>query len=168
VSNGSKIVGLSKKGKPFFSLTSNSSEAIEQILVQGATIWCRQTGGGYTKYTNGEETEFFQVTEGVNWLEFENLVNLDNPDSEAHLDALLGCHDRSIRVIRNGECISNLGVDVNVTSLGCYDKNSLREGRSVWFSELRAGLWRCCESTRTGRACTGGPSPSPRPRTGAR
>ena len=123
VSNGAKIVGLSKKGKPFFSLTSNSSEAIEQILVQGSTIWCRQTGGGYTKYTNGEETEFFQVAEGVNWLEYENFVNKDNIDSEAHLDALLGCHDRSIRVIRNGECISNLGVDVNVTSLGCYDKN---------------------------------------------
>ncbi|GMH58382.1 hypothetical protein TL16_g02598 [Triparma laevis f. inornata] len=101
--NGSKIIGLSKKGKPFFSLTSNSSESTEQIL-------------------------FYQVAEGVNWLEYENLVNEDNLDSEAHLDTLLGCHDRSIRVIRNGECISNLGVDVNVTSLGCYDKNKIQPG----------------------------------------
>mmetsp|Transcript_19110 Transcript_19110/g.35489 ORF Transcript_19110/g.35489 Transcript_19110/m.35489 type:complete len:809 (+) Transcript_19110:174-2600(+) len=126
--NGSKIIGLSRKGKPFFSLTSNSSESTEQILVQGSTIWCRQTGGGYTKYTNGEETEFYQVAEGVNWLEYENLVNDDNTESEDHLDALLGCQDRSIRVIRNGECISNLGVDVNVTSLGCYDKNKIQPG----------------------------------------
>ena len=96
--------------------------------MQGSTIWCRQTGGGYTKYTNGEETEFYQVAEGVNWLEYENLVNDDNTESEDHLDALPGCQDRSIRVIRNGECISNLGVDVNVTSLGCYDKNKIQPG----------------------------------------
>ena len=93
------------------------------------------------------QTEFFQVAEGVNWLEFENLVNEDNPDSEAHLDALLGCHDRSIRVIRNGECISNLGVDVNVTSLGCYDKNSLREGPKHIGEELRGAKLRA-EKTR--------------------
>ena len=29
--NGSKIIGLSRKGKPFFSLTSNSSESTEQV-----------------------------------------------------------------------------------------------------------------------------------------
>lgn len=43
--------------------------------------------------------------------------------SETH-DALLGCQDRSIRVVRDGENISTLGVDVCVTSLGCIDKNN--------------------------------------------
>jgi hypothetical protein len=122
VSNGLKVIGLSKKGKPFFTLTSNSSEAIQQILVKNSSLWCRQSGGGYQKYVNGAESEFYQVAEGVNWIEYESLTS-SCEDSETH-DALLGCQDRSIRVIRKGENISTLGVDVCVTSLGCIDKNS--------------------------------------------
>jgi len=122
VSNGSKVIGLSKKGKPFFTLTSNSSESIEQILVKNSSLWCRQSGGGYQKYVNGAESEFYQVAEGVNWIEYESLTS-SCETSETH-DALLGCQDRSIRVVRDGENISTLGVDVCVTSLGCIDKNN--------------------------------------------
>jgi len=98
ISNGSKVIGLSKKGKPFFTLTSNSSESILQILVKNATLWCRQSGGGYQKYDNGAESEFYQVAEGVNWIEYESLTS--SCENAETYDALLGCQDRSIRVIR--------------------------------------------------------------------
>jgi hypothetical protein len=130
VTNGSKVLGISKKNKTFFTLASNSSAAIEQIIVEGPTIWCRQEQGNFQKYVDGEEGEFHQVGEGVNWLSIDDLGGggggeekggeAEDP-SGGKIDTLLGCQDRCIRVIRDGECISKLGVDVCVTSLGAYD-----------------------------------------------
>ena len=133
VSTRSTVLGMNKKGKAFFSLASNSSEDILQILVKGSNLWCRQSSGGFQKYVNGEEADFYQVADGVNWIEYDDL----RCTGEGSYDALLGCQDRSIRVIREGSNISTLGVDVCVTSLGCMDKDSDAEasgdGKRVVF-----------------------------------
>ena len=121
--NGNKVLGISKKNKTFFTLTSNSSSSIEQVLVHDTSIYCRQEQGNFQRYDNGAEAEFHQVGEGVNWLELDQLEpSADGASDGARPDTLLGCQDRCIRVIRDGACINKLNVDVCVTSIGCYDK----------------------------------------------
>eukprot|EP00903_Cladosiphon_okamuranus_P008387 g8063.t1 len=93
---GSSIVGLSKKGKEFFKMSSPLSETIHHMAVQGERIW---TGCDYicSAYDNGQDSAFYMCHDRI-----ASLVTASFSGSDS-VDAVLGCQDHCVRVIKASE-----------------------------------------------------------------
>eukprot|EP00939_MAST-03C_sp_MAST-3C-sp1_P001191 g1191.t1 len=104
------IVGISKKGKPFFKLKTNSSESVRSMFVEDAFLW---TVGDhvFNIFENGKDVGYYNCTDKI--LSFAIMTN---PKLEKH-EALLGCESRNIRILRGSECIGNVPVEGSVSAL---------------------------------------------------
>ena len=60
-------MGLTKKGKEFFKLTSSLTESIRNIVVEDTKIWtgCEFV---YNLYDNGQDTAFYMSRDQINAL----------------------------------------------------------------------------------------------------
>ncbi|CAM9625948.1 unnamed protein product, partial [Phaeothamnion confervicola] len=103
---GSQAVGITKKGKEFFKLTSTLSEPIRFMRVHEAKIW---TGCDflYNQYDDGADAGFYMCRERITSLE----VAAVSGDPPSALNAVLGCHDGCVRVIEGAELIAEVTVD---------------------------------------------------------
>jgi len=125
-STGRSVIGINKKGKNFFELSSNLEESIENLHVEETTIWtgCEYI---YNRYDDGNDVEFFQCPDKVNALEYNYFSRKDE------YDALLGCQDRCIRIVAAGKLVNQIAVSGSVTSVGCYDRSSTDDLKKCVF-----------------------------------
>lgn len=92
MSESQRIVGLTKKGKEFFKMTSTSTETIRSICIEDTRIW---TGCEFIHniYDNGKDSGFFAAQDAINDLYVGNITR------DTDFDAVLACQDCCIRVL---------------------------------------------------------------------
>mmetsp|Transcript_15697 Transcript_15697/g.26168 ORF Transcript_15697/g.26168 Transcript_15697/m.26168 type:complete len:743 (-) Transcript_15697:124-2352(-) len=102
---GQKIIGISKKGRDFFRLTSSLTETINHIYVDEAKIWtgCEYI---YNSYENGTDVSFYMAHDQI------HSMVMDFVTRDTIFDAVLGCQDNCIRVVSD----SNLSMEVDTDS----------------------------------------------------
>ena len=91
---GQAVFGVSKKGREVFRLVSPSTEPINHMAVDELMIY---TGCEYVcqLYDNAKDTGFLMCPDRINAL---TVLPLDARASAS--DAILGCNDRRLRVVR--------------------------------------------------------------------
>lgn len=90
--HGQSILGVTKKGKEFFKLTSSLTESINNIFVEEANIWtsCEYI---YNAYDNGADVGFFMCHDQIHSMLMEHVTK------QTEYSAILGCQDSAIRII---------------------------------------------------------------------
>lgn len=85
-------MGLTKKGKDFFKLTSSLTETIQQLSTEDTRIWttCEYL---HNVYDNGKEMAYYISPGQINALLVCHLTR------ENEYDTILACHDRYIRIL---------------------------------------------------------------------
>ena len=111
MSHSQRIVGLSKKGKEFFKLTSSLTETIQNIAVEDTRIWtgCENI---YNLFDNGVDTGFYISKDSINDL----LVARVTRDND--YDTVLACQDSCIRIIHTSQLFLEIPTAAAVTALG--------------------------------------------------
>lgn len=125
VAEGQKIVGLTKKGREFFKLTSSLTETIHNMVVEDTKIW---TGGEfiYNLYEGGQDAAFYMCHDRINHM----IVGHVLWDSE--FSVLLGCHDSYIRVVHGSKLVTEIAVQGPVTCMAAYaDSTLVNRGRRI-------------------------------------
>lgn len=111
LSHSQRIVGVTKKGKEFFKLTSSLTEAIENIWVEDTRIWtgCEYI---YNLFDNGADTAYYISKDLINDL----LVAKVTRDND--FDTCLACQDSCIRIIQGSNLFLEVPTESPVTALG--------------------------------------------------
>jgi Bardet-Biedl syndrome 7 protein len=111
LSHSQRIVGLTKKGKEFFKLTSTLTEPIRKIVVEDTRIWtgCENI---YNLFDDGKDAAYFISRGQINDLLVANVTR------DVDFDTVLGCQDKFIRIIRTSQLFAEIPTDFPVTSLG--------------------------------------------------
>jgi Bardet-Biedl syndrome 7 protein len=93
-----RIIGLTKKGKEFFKLTSSLTESIRNIAVEDTKIWtgCEYI---YNLYDNGQDTAFFMCRDQINALTVEHITR------DTDYDAVLACQDKCLRIVQGSTLV---------------------------------------------------------------
>ncbi len=110
VSCGQRIVGISKKGKEFFKLTSSLTENIQNIAVEDTRIWtgCEYI---YNLYDNGKEAGYYTSNGHINDLVVTHLTR-DND-----FDIIFACQDKYIRIVHGSNLFIEIPVNYPVTAV---------------------------------------------------
>ncbi len=133
---GQQIVGITKKGKEFFRLTSSLTEQVRSIVVDETKIWssCEFI---YNMYDNGNDAAFFMSADVI------NAIAIDKITRETEYEAILACQDNRLRVIQG----SSLGFEIRtvapVTCVGTIqgdDSRRRRGGVGVVYGMENGGL----------------------------
>jgi Bardet-Biedl syndrome 7 protein len=113
LSHSQRIVGVTKKGKEFFKLTSSLTETIQNIGVEDTRIWtgCENI---YNLYDNGVDTGFYISKDTINHL----IVAKVTRDSD--YDTVLACQDSCIRIIYTSQLFLEIPTMTSVTSLAYF------------------------------------------------
>jgi hypothetical protein len=126
------VRGLSKKGKEFFTLTTNLAEPFQSLKIFDVHL----LGAGefvYNHFIDGEDTNFVMCPDKVSCLAITNPIrtrlalNSRSISSSSSLNAprvLIGCADRTVRVIFGSVIESELAVEGSVTALTIYENNN--------------------------------------------
>ncbi|KAK9803568.1 hypothetical protein WJX72_000727 [[Myrmecia] bisecta] len=119
------IRGLSKKGKEFFRFQAHLVDAIRTLHVADASMWV--TGEFVMhQFLNNKEVQFYQAPDRINAVEVV-------PVKEDLLLAVLGCQDRTLRVLHNSQVAHQVQVEGAVTSLkyilDSHDPGQINIGR---------------------------------------
>jgi len=104
-SAGQQIVGISKKGKNFFTMSSSLTEAIQTIHTENTWIW---TSCEYicNVYDNGKDRDLYMSMDRINDMCVGHIIHEDE------YDTVLACQDSCIRIV-NG---SKLCLDIPCTA----------------------------------------------------
>ncbi|CBN79191.1 Bardet-Biedl syndrome protein 7 [Ectocarpus siliculosus] len=117
---GSSIVGLSRKGKDFFKMASPLSETIHHMAVQNDRIW---TGCDYicSAYDDGKDSAFYMCHDRISSLVAASVSGTDS------VDAVLGCQDQCIRVVKASqpEVVLQASTDAPVGALCTFSKSGM-------------------------------------------
>ena len=118
-SHSQRILGLTKKGKEFFKLTSSLTEPIRNIVVEDTKIWtaCEYV---YNLYDNGQDTAFFMSRDQI------NALVIDHVTRENDFDAILACQDNRLRVVAGSVLACELPTDAPVTSVAVRAADYMR------------------------------------------
>ena len=110
VSARQQVVGVSKKGKQFFSLSSSSTEAISSIETQGTLIWsaCEYI---CNMYDNGKDKDLYMSLDQI------NAMSLGHPLHEDTFDVVLACQDSCVRVVNGTELCLDIPTTAPVRSV---------------------------------------------------
>lgn len=113
MSHSQRIVGLTKRGKEFFKLTSSLTETIQSIWVEDTRIWtgCENI---YNLYDNGKDAAYFISKGQINDLVVTNFTR----DNE--FDTILACQDKYIRIIRISQLFLEIPTNYSVTSIAHF------------------------------------------------
>lgn len=111
LSHSQRIVGLTKKGKEFFKLTSTLTEPIRKIVVEDTRIWtgCENI---YNLFDDGKDAAYFISRGQINDLLVANVTR------DTDFDTVLACQDKFIRIIRTSQLFAEIPTDFPVTALG--------------------------------------------------
>lgn len=110
VAGGQKILGITKKGKEFFKLTSSLTETINNIIVDDSKLWtsCEFI---YNMYNNGIDKEFYMCKDII------NAMIVDHVSNEQSQDALFACQDNCIRIVQGSQLLVEIPTLAAVTEL---------------------------------------------------
>ena len=105
-----KIVGINKKGKAFFDLTSTLTEPINSIATDDSKIW---TSYEYVHkvYDNGEDAKYFMSPDRINDIVVEYITR------DFEYDVVLACQDRCIRILSGTDSTLDIPVSSPVCSV---------------------------------------------------
>ncbi len=117
-SSDQKIVGISKKGKQFFTMSSSSTEAIRFIHTEDTQIW---TGCDYicNVYDNGRDKHLFMSMDTINDLVISQVLH-DNS-----YDTVLACQDSCVRIVNGSDLEMDIPTVAPVRSIVCKPRSSL-------------------------------------------
>lgn len=127
--SASEIVGFTKKGKEFFRFQSNVTEPIHSLAINDHHVWAA-TDFVYQLYERREDRDFYSSEDTINCMLVGQLSSCSTSTSTSAVDlpqAILGCQDKHIRVIRGSECLMSKVVSGPVTALA----RSLKLGTST-------------------------------------
>lgn len=134
--SGQQVVGINKKGKEFFRLTSPLTEEMRNIVVDDTKIWssCEFI---YNLYDNGQDTAFHMCADQI------NAIAIDKVTRETEYEAILACQDNRLRIIQG----SALGFEVRTlapaTSVVTVQGDELRRqqgGAGIIYGMQNGGL----------------------------
>jgi Bardet-Biedl syndrome 7 protein len=110
LSCGQRIVGVSKKGKEFFKLTSSLTEDINSIAVEDTRIWtgCESI---YNLYDNGKDAGYYKSNGLLNDLLVTHLTR------ENDFDVIFGCQDKYIRIIHGSTLFLEIATNHPVSAV---------------------------------------------------
>ena len=110
VSAGQQVVGISKKGKQFFTLSSSLTEAISSIETQGTLIW---TACEYicNVYDNGKDRDLYMSLDHINAMTVEHVLHEDS------FDVILACQDSCVRVVNGTDLCLDIPTAAPVRSV---------------------------------------------------
>eukprot|EP00002_Diphylleia_rotans_P015631 TRINITY_DN3026_c0_g1_i1.p1 TRINITY_DN3026_c0_g1~~TRINITY_DN3026_c0_g1_i1.p1 ORF type:complete len:624 (-),score=133.29 TRINITY_DN3026_c0_g1_i1:700-2571(-) len=98
VSNGATIRGITKKGKDFFRFDTTLSERINNMFIEGSTIW--STGEYiYSQFVDCKEGDFLICPEKI-----YHFV-CDNVSSTSTYNVITAAHDKNIRVLQGSDIL---------------------------------------------------------------
>lgn len=111
MSHSQRIVGLTKKGKEFFKLTSTLTEPIRKILVEDTRIWtgCENI---YNLFDDGKDAAYFISRGQVNDLIIAHVTR------DTDFETVLGCQDKFIRIVRASSLFLEIPTEFPVTAVG--------------------------------------------------
>ena len=117
--HGQCIVGVTKKGKEFFKLTSSLTESINHIYVEDTNIWtsCEYI---YNAYENGADVGFYMCHDQIHSME------MDYVSKQSEYSAILGCQDSAIRIINGSTLTYEIATSAPVMALSSCRTASLR------------------------------------------
>eukprot|EP01035_Chromulina_nebulosa_P016891 gene16891-22379_t len=123
ISQGQRIIGLTKKGKEFYKLTSSLTEDINHIIIDETKIF---TGCEYIMnvYDNSQEIAYFISNDVI------NSMLIDNITIETEFDVVLACQDNCIRIVHNSQLVIEVPTQSPVISIASfiYDDSKLNKG----------------------------------------
>lgn len=110
-----RIIGLTKKGKDFFKLTSSLTESIRNIAVEDTKIWtgCEYI---YNLYDNGQDTAFFMCRDQINALTVEHITR------DTDYDVILACQDKCLRVVQGSTLVVEIPTLAPATAIASKGK----------------------------------------------
>lgn len=110
VASGQRVMGITKKGKEFFRLTSSLTEAINHIIVEDNKLW---TGCEfiYNMISNGTDKEFFMCQDIINSMIVKHVT------SDNEYDVVFGCQDNCIRFIQGSTLTLEIPTVAPVTAM---------------------------------------------------
>ena len=103
-------MGISKKGRDFFRLTSSLTETINNVFVDETKIWtgCEYI---YNSYENGTDMSFYMAHDQI------HSMFMDYITRDTIYDAVLGCQDNCIRVVSDSSLAMEVETDSSVFTL---------------------------------------------------
>eukprot|EP00981_Chlorochromonas_danica_P004752 scaffold954_cov173-Ochromonas_danica.AAC.38 len=112
LSHSQRIVGITKKGKEFFKLTSSLTETIQNIAVEDTRIWtgCEHI---YNLYDNGKDLTYYVSKGQINDLTVSHLTK------ENEFDVILACQDKYIRIVHGSQLFLEIPVN-NAVTVVCH------------------------------------------------
>ena len=115
LSHGHTVSGLNKKGKEFFTMKSSLTENIHQIHAQGKDIKDTQIWIAceciFSQSKESNQINFFQCPDFINDACVGHIID------QKHGDAVLGCQDNCIRIIRGDTLMLAIPTIAAVTSV---------------------------------------------------
>ena len=151
-------MGLTKKGKEFFKLTSSLTESIRNIVVEDTKIWtgCEFV---YNLYDNGQDTAFYMSRDQINALAIGNQSTnqslgfrlfivthplthtlspiflmfpfIEHVTRENEYDVVLACQDNLIRIVAGSALVCEVPTDAPVTAVASRDDNYMKSRKGV-------------------------------------
>lgn len=117
MSHGQSVVGLTKKGAKFFTLSSTLTETIQNIAVEDTRIWtgCENI---YNLYNDGKDAGFYISKDVINHLIIAHVTR------DTDFDVVLACQDSSIRIIHTSNLFLEIPTDSPVTALAFMEIES--------------------------------------------
>eukprot|EP01065_Artemidia_motanka_P052516 TRINITY_DN9507_c0_g1_i1.p1 TRINITY_DN9507_c0_g1~~TRINITY_DN9507_c0_g1_i1.p1 ORF type:complete len:765 (+),score=330.61 TRINITY_DN9507_c0_g1_i1:74-2296(+) len=121
VASGDCVRAFTKKGREFFKVETNLAEPINSMAVKTPWIW---TAGEYVVacFEEGTEVAYLNTPDRVN-----DLVMEAQAVGDKAYDAVIGCQDRMLRVVRGKDIVANEPCEGGVTTVRGY-QNTGREG----------------------------------------
>lgn len=115
---GSRVVGISRKGKHFFTMETNLADSFNAIFVEDASLWTL-SDRLLTLFEDGREAAVYASPERLLAL---TCVAVGAPG--ARLTALIGCADACVRAIAGGVVVGVLRLADAPTALALLPQTS--------------------------------------------
>ena len=122
-SSGNEVRGVNRKGKEFFKFTTNLTETIRNIHVEGVSIFA---AGEYVanQYEDCADAHFFMSNDRVNDMSVAPVI------LPTELNPVLACRDRFVRVVQGSELYYEASVSGAATVAETCDENNRRRAAS--------------------------------------
>ena len=119
VASGATVRGVNKKGKEFFKFSTNLTEPIKDVRVDGDRIW---TTGEYVsnQYVDCVDAHFFASNDVIADARLAPVV------LDAEKNPVLACRDRFVRVVQGSELYYEAAVAGAASALHVCERNDAR------------------------------------------
>jgi hypothetical protein len=104
-------VGMSKKGKEFFNVTSTSTETIQNIAVEDIRAWVGFNEGTFNIFKDGKEDGHYMARDTINHLIVAHVTR------DTDWDCVLACKDNNIRIMQKDSLFLEIPTDNAVTAV---------------------------------------------------